>query len=284
MRTQRPRRPHAARIGIALALATTGLGTAHASPFGFDDIAFWTGSGASRAGLVIHWSAPINYGSSEMPAPIADAVLGWGYQFDGSPSGTDMLDAIVAADARLFAVVAPDGALLGLGYDANNDGAFSLSDGVTTFEAGDFVDGKLTLGAYADADDFKPVGMDNFYWGGWFGPNWESWREAGVAGGFTFQPDRGPDEFATPSDWTEDEWGGYYQTFTHGEWTAEWAGMPLADGAWLGFSVARAPWGETENTWNKQAPAVIPEPGTLASLLVGAFLLRAARRRRPRDG
>ena len=64
-----------------------------AQPFTFDDIEFWVGTGANRAALVIDWVE----GSTEPPA------LVWGYRWDGTARGSDMLTAIVAADPRLFA-------------------------------------------------------------------------------------------------------------------------------------------------------------------------------------
>jgi len=56
----------------------------------FDDIQFWVGDGANRAGLVIGF----NDGAAE------DAFV-WGYRWDGTASGARMLSDIAEADTRL---------------------------------------------------------------------------------------------------------------------------------------------------------------------------------------
>ena len=64
-----------------------------AQTFSFDEIQFWVGAGAQRAALMIDWQE----GAAEPPA------LAWGYRWDGTASGSDMLRAILAADDRLYA-------------------------------------------------------------------------------------------------------------------------------------------------------------------------------------
>ena len=99
-----------------------------AQPFTFDEVQFWVGSGANRAALVIDWLENTN----EPPA------LVWGYRWDGAANGRDMLQAVVAADPRLFAKFGNHAeygaAVFGFGYDANDDGGFEIDDG-TTFNA-----------------------------------------------------------------------------------------------------------------------------------------------------
>jgi hypothetical protein len=103
--------------------------SAWSSPFSFDDIDFWVGSGANRAAMVSDWVRD----SDEVPA------LAWGYRWDGAASGRDMLLAIVAADDRLFAKLdkASDPTrLYALGYDADDDGQFGATS--TTFDGEGF--------------------------------------------------------------------------------------------------------------------------------------------------
>src|SRR4051812_7181082 len=69
------------------------IDAAKAATFSFDDITYWVGSGSSRSALVIDWS----------DSSIQPPALVWGYRWDGVKHGNDMLMAIVAADARLFA-------------------------------------------------------------------------------------------------------------------------------------------------------------------------------------
>ncbi len=65
-------------VGLVLGLALV----AHAD-VSFDDIQFWAGTGPNRAGLVIDW----NDGADPQS-------LVWGYKWDGSATGEDMLLAI----------------------------------------------------------------------------------------------------------------------------------------------------------------------------------------------
>lgn len=104
----------------------------------FEDILFWTGAGDNRAALVIDW----DYSSS------ADAALVWGFRWNGSATGEDMLKAIVAADERLFAKFGTKGSfglpVYGLGYDQNDNGGFQISDGSVFDEQG------ITIGSIPD--------------------------------------------------------------------------------------------------------------------------------------
>ena len=133
-------------------------GVARADAFSFDDIDFWVGGGANRAALVIDWVE----GSTEPPA------LAWGFCWDGSARGRDMLLAIVAADSRLFAKLGGTpmnpNAVYGLGYDADHDGQFGIDDGTTFNSAGI---------AFSSADD-GAVAADSgdYYVEGWFTGFW----------------------------------------------------------------------------------------------------------------
>jgi hypothetical protein len=100
-----------------------------AAPFSFNDIRFWVGIGENRAAVAIDWFDDV----AEPPA------LVWGYRWDDSASGAEMLLAVVSADPRLFAKLqeTPLGlAVYGLGYDANDDGQFALDDGTVFDSAG----------------------------------------------------------------------------------------------------------------------------------------------------
>jgi hypothetical protein len=116
-----------ARLGGLLMLL---LNPCFAGPVSsFEDILSWNGTGNNRSALVLDWQ-----GDST-----ADHALVWGYRWDGTRKGSNLLLDIVAADPRLYAKVGSFGgygvAVFGLGYDANADGAFALDDG-TAF-AGD---------------------------------------------------------------------------------------------------------------------------------------------------
>ncbi len=79
-----------------------------------DDIEYWVGEGSNRAGLVIDWQDGIT------PQSIM-----WGYRWDGTATGEDMLNAIVASDTRLSGDVSLPTTI---NYDLNNDGSLDADD------------------------------------------------------------------------------------------------------------------------------------------------------------
>lgn len=217
-------------------LALAGLLCASTSPAVLlDNLQFWTGSGTNQAALVVEWSTPESMIDSTVPAPIADESLVWGYRFNGTATGAQMFNAIVAADPRLYAVEILDPVygtgVYGIGFRLAGGDDLGISDGnFTNF----FTDGLLT-NATVDLDAAAPINPGDLYWGGLYGPNWEIWNELGDAGGFLASPDRGPNPYWTPDD-PENPYSG-----VHGQW--EFAqlglsGLQLTNGSWIGFSVA----------------------------------------------
>ncbi len=137
----------------------------------FDDIDYWIGTGSNRAGFIIDW----NDGKS------AESLV-WGYRWDGTKKGEDMLRDIVTADARLFALVSGSGgygaALYGMGYDLDNDGVFGVSPALN-FDAGGMAVGSPNDSRVPTdtADHWKEGWMSAGYWSYWLGgsgnsPNW----------------------------------------------------------------------------------------------------------------
>jgi len=124
----------------------------------FDDIQFWVGHGSNEAAIVIDWNGETS----------ADQSLVWGYRWDGAATGEDMLRAIVSADDRLFAKISSSGmfgvALYGFGYDANDNGSFSLTDG-TAFDANGIAEtGPADLATSIEAADFYAEGWFTGFW------------------------------------------------------------------------------------------------------------------------
>jgi hypothetical protein len=253
-----------------------------AQAYSFDDIDTWAGSGSNSAGMIVHWSSPevfnLAYSGGQdtpMPAPISELSLAWGYYFDGDASGWDMMTAIAAADERLY-VVGGSGTVQGIGYDLDGDGVYGISDGTNTYTQADFTDGVLGGLGY-NIDSLIPTDDGDLYWAGWYGANWELWHEQGGNGGFTTDaPDRGDDEYWTPTD-------AYGFEGVHGEWQFSEVGIEgisLEDGSWVGWSVAAAGLDYTDPTdpgtiaWieNKQAP-LSPVPVPAAVWLLGSGLI-----------
>jgi len=132
---------------------------ARADPFTFDDIEFWIGEGANRAAMAVDWS----HDSTDPPA------LVWGYRWDGAVKGLDMLTAVLAADARLFAKMGADAEygknVFGLGYDANDDVQFALEDESVFDEDGVTLSGPI----YVPTSSTDPADL---YEEGWFTPRY----------------------------------------------------------------------------------------------------------------
>jgi hypothetical protein len=158
---------------ILIALGSTSL----AEAFGFNDITFWAGTGNNRAALVVDWQ--------DQKAPPA---LAWGFRFDGTATGEDMLRAIVTSDPLVFAKIASFSfgiALVGLGYDTNGDG-LPLSDG-TAWPGDRWLVGPPSDGGTAlDPHDRYREGWNTGYWSYWVssGSTLGSWSasQTGLSG------------------------------------------------------------------------------------------------------
>jgi len=219
---------------FCLALASAGLFLAcKSSAISLDDIQLWTGSGTNRAAVVIEWNSPLVINNSSVPAPVTEKTMVWGYRFNGTATGTQMFNAVVAADRRLYVVETVDPVygpfVEGIGYNLNGNGLYAVSDGSSTYTAADFTNG-LLIDSNLDPDAAIALNAGDLFWGGYFGPNWTQWSEANYEGGFTNSPNRGTSQYWDPG------------SFSHGEW---WFGSgleftTLTNGSWIGFSVAAA--------------------------------------------
>jgi len=148
------------KLAAAAVAAVPGIA---AAGFGFDDVAFWAGDGANQAAIVIDWNGP-----DGGPAPTS---LAWGFRWDGTATGQDMLSAVINTDPNLFGRFAAFGfgdVLIGLGYDTDGDG-FGLSDG-TDFGPTELAYAGTSDGSAAtDADDLYAEGWNTGFWSYWLG-------------------------------------------------------------------------------------------------------------------
>jgi hypothetical protein len=248
------------KISSWLALAGLFI-VSKSSAVSFDDVQFWIGSGTNRAALVVEWSAPESLTNSTVPLPVADKTLVWGYRFNGTATGTQMLQAILEADPRLYVVASTTyGTFVeAIGYNLSGGVAAGLKDGAST----NYFTDNFVTNATVDIDAATPLNPGDLYWGGYWGPNWETWTEAGDAGGLLTAPDRGTNAFWTSTD------PDYYSSGFHGQWELSQAGLDalsLTNGSWVGLSVAA---GEYESDTNapynahKHAPSM-PDPSITA--------------------
>lgn len=212
----------------SLALASLlAIHSLHAATFG--DIQYWAGTGANQAALVIDWKDGKTHES-----------LLWGYRWDGSATGLDMLNSIVAADPRLFAHTGTYGwgtAIYGIGYDLNGNGTFGVSPGLT-FNGGG-------LATSLDPDDNRIATESADHWA-------EGWNS-----GF---------------------WAYYNKSVSGDAWAESMVGAAdrlLSNGAWDGFSFA--PNFSSVTPSEPFAVGPVPEPTTLSLLATAGLLLVCAR-------
>ncbi len=197
-----------------------------------DDIQIWIGSGTNRAGLVVEWSVPEVFSNTVVPAPITDKTLVWGYRFNGTATGDQMMNAILAADRRLYMVTAYGGGFIeGIGYNLKGDGVIGITDGTTTNYSSQGIVADPTV----NVDAARPINSSDLYWGGFNGPSWELWNELGGQGGLLVSPIRGTNQYWIPDD-TNAPYSG-----VHGQWEFSQSGisgLTLTNGSWIGWSVA----------------------------------------------
>lgn len=271
---------HAKKIVPAAGLVITALLVAgHAQAISLDDIPLWAGAGTNCAALVIEWSVPESLANSTVPVPVADKTLVWGYRFNGTASGSQMLGAILAADPKLYIIETNVPLVTGIGYNLNANGLIGITDGSTT----NSISHGLLTNTSVNVDAAHAINAGDLYWGGFAGPRWEVWTELGDAGGFLLSPNRGSAPYWTPTDTVN------FSAGNQGQWSLAQTNLDnlqLTNGSWIGFSVAA---GERESAANapynahKHAPvspdgtyvAYVPNANDFAAQVIGSSNLDA---------
>ncbi|WDF48590.1 DUF5074 domain-containing protein [Chryseobacterium sp. KACC 21268] len=135
--------------------------------FNFDDIVYWVGTGTNEAAFVVQWN------DSKNP----DALV-WGFRWNGTATGEDMLKAIAKTDKRFFTLLYQGtqfgSAVGGLGFDLDgNDTNALYKSGNTTYPLYP-VDGIINTTSY-DFDDYTAKGADDHWGSAWYTGYWSYW-------------------------------------------------------------------------------------------------------------
>jgi hypothetical protein len=143
------------------------LNTTVTTNVNFSDIQYWVGSGTNKAAFVVQWN------DSKNP----DALV-WGFRWNGTATGEDMLRAIAQADHRLYTLLYPGtqfgSAVGGIGFDLNGQNTNALyKNGNTTYPLYP-VGGILNTTAY-DFDDYTAADAADHWGSGWYNSYWSYW-------------------------------------------------------------------------------------------------------------
>lgn len=135
--------------------------------FNFDDIVYWVGTGTNEAAFVVQWN------DSKNP----DALV-WGFRWNGTATGEDMLKAIAKTDKRFFTLLYQGtqfgSAVGGLGFDLDgNDTNALYKNGNTTYPLYP-VDGIINTTSY-DFDDYTAKDADDHWGSAWYTGYWSYW-------------------------------------------------------------------------------------------------------------
>jgi hypothetical protein len=138
--------------------------------FTFEDIKYWVGEGNNKAMLVIQWN--------DKKSP---AALVWGYRWNGTKYGYDMIDDIAKADERFFHLRFGAGylgyAIAGIGFDISGDA--KISNGGSCQSP---VDGSVDADKY-DFDYWKLCAGTSARWSaGWYEAYWSYWVSDNIKG------------------------------------------------------------------------------------------------------
>lgn len=139
--------------------AQSQLRAAAAPSISFSDIKYWVGTGTNEAAFVVQWN------DSKNP----DALV-WGFRWNGTATGADMIKAIAKADQRLFTLLyqgTPQGtAVGGFGFDLDGQNLTGLFYNGNTSAPLLPVNGIVNTTAY-NFDGYTAIDTNDHWQSGW---------------------------------------------------------------------------------------------------------------------
>ncbi|MDL2142881.1 DUF5074 domain-containing protein [Flavobacterium tructae] len=143
----------------------------------FDDIKYWIGTGSNRAAFVVQWNDGKN----------TDALV-WGFRWEGTATGEDMLKAILKADRRFFALLykgtQTGSSVGGLGFDLNGIKTIGLYKGTDYTYPLYPTNGFVNTTAY-DFDSYTAIDTNDHWQSGWTNGEWTYWGKNSADADFT---------------------------------------------------------------------------------------------------
>lgn len=134
----------------------------------FSDIKYWIGTGSNEAAFVVQWNDGKN----------PDALV-WGFRWNGTATGADMIKAIAKEDQRFFTLLyqgTPQGiAVGGFGFDLDGQNLNALYYNGNTSSPLSPVNGIVNTTAY-NFDNYTGVDADDHWKSGWAANGyWSYW-------------------------------------------------------------------------------------------------------------
>ena len=145
----------------------------------FADIQYWVGTGSNQAAFAVQWNDGKN----------SDALI-WGFRWDGTATGEDMMKAIAKADHRFFTLLYQGtqfgSAIGGLGFDlngANTNGLYKSGNVTYPYYP---VDGIVNSTSY-DFDEYTVIDANDHWQSGWTSKGyWSYWVRDAVEDDFDY--------------------------------------------------------------------------------------------------
>lgn len=158
---------------------TSQLRAAVAPSISFSDIKYWVGTGTNEAAFVVQWN------DSKNP----DALV-WGFRWNGTATGADMIKAIAKEDHRLFTLLyqgTPQGtAVGGFGFDLDGQNLNALYYNGNTASPISPVNGIVNTTAY-NFDNYTGVDANDHWQSGWATKGyWSYWIKNPASANFGY--------------------------------------------------------------------------------------------------
>ncbi len=148
-----------------------------ASTFTFDDIQNWSGEGANKAMMVIQWNV-----DGETNA------MAFGYRWDGTAYGIDMIDAIVTNNPRLYFLTmggtSYGSVIAGFGWDVDGNGDIALILNGNSIEPDE--NGIFTTTSYNNFDNYSAADATDYWGSGWYSSYWSYYTKSTVTASWSY--------------------------------------------------------------------------------------------------